>query len=51
MPTPLDDKQKNLERERKKRDKTQHPDELEPVTVDDLNERTERARRDGRSGE
>ena len=53
MPTTIEKTEEDLERERKKKEKTQDPtaDELEPVSPEDLDERAERARREGGSGE
>jgi hypothetical protein len=53
MPTTIEHDEEVARNEKKKK-KPQPPPadaELEPVTIDDLNERTERARREGGSGE
>jgi hypothetical protein len=51
MPNTIEDKKKDeRERQRKEQD-DDTAGELEPVSVDDLDDRTERARRRGESGE
>jgi hypothetical protein len=54
MPTTIEHEEQVARNEKKrKKNEPRPPDdaELEPVTIDDLNERTERARREGGSGE
>jgi hypothetical protein len=54
MPTTIEHDEEVARNEKKKKSQPPPPPadaELEPVTIDDLNERTERARREGGSGE